>query len=326
MIEVVFSESARGSLKVAQHFGEGSYPDGPCAVTVVTNTPSRPTKGAGAARKAAEERLRREWENAVPLGGEPADVFGICVGWSMGDISDMEIGNSRRNVLEQEFSIWPRGGDIQRQIEERMDTARNALEEILGRSAQKEAVRIWYSHNPEELCGCCWLMAQLRELPKRGPVYTVRLPEWEVMDGTFRAFTAWGEIASWEWGRYLSLQQEMEPAALAAFSIRWKQLQEENAPLRVYLNGRLQSAPESIYDNFILMELKSQRSEFSEAKVIGDILGRYQLGTGDVWIALRIERFIREGMLEVVTDPAPDGPIYRRTLRKAAGVGPCLPR
>ena len=56
-----------------------------------------------------------------------------------------------------------------------------------------------------------------------------------------------------------------------------------------------------------------------EAYAIGTILGKYQLGIGDVWIALRIEQFIREGMFEVLTIPEPDRPIYRRMLRKTKG-------
>ncbi len=283
MIEVVFSENAYGSLKAAQHFGKSKNPDGQGVATV-----------------------------------NPADVFAICVGWSMGDISDMEIGDGRLKVVEQEFSFWSRSDDAQRYIEERMDTAKSSLQEILRRSAQGELVRIWYSHNPEEICGCYWLMAHLWKISDRGLVYTVKLPEWEVAEsGTFRAYTAWGDIAPGNWSRYLPLQQEVKPAVLDAFSLRWMILREENAPLRVHLNGRLQSAPKAIYDGFILSELRSQKSEFSEAKLIGDILGKYQLGIGDVWIALRIEHFIREGMLEVISPPDPDGPVYRRMLRRS---------
>ena len=67
--------------------------------------------------------------------------------------------------------------------------------------------------------------------------------------------------------------------------MRWKQLQQENAPLRIYLNGKLQSASENIYDSFILREVDEQADEFSEANLIGNVLGKNQLGIGDAWIA-----------------------------------------
>lgn len=56
----------------------------------------------------------------------------------------------------------------------------------------------------------------------------------------------------------------------------------ENAPLRIYLNGKLQSAPEDIYDSFFLRELNAQTDGFLEAEVIGNILEKYQLGIGDM--------------------------------------------
>lgn len=99
--------------------------------------------------------------------------------------------------------------------------------------------------------------------------------------------------------------------------MRWAQLQKENAPLRIYLNGSLQSVPETIYDSFILRELEAQPDEFMEAHAIGTILGKYQLGIGDVWVALRIEQFIQEGMLEVLTTSDRGWPIYRRMLCKS---------
>ena len=53
-----------------------------------------------------------------------------------------------------------------------------------------------------------------------------------------------------------------------------------------------------------------------EARAIGMILGKCQLGIGDAWIAHRIEQFVKEGLFEVLTPPDSDGPTYSRTLRK----------
>ena len=58
-------------------------------------------------------------------------------------------------------------------------------------------------------------------------------------------------------------------------------------------------------------------AEFSEAKLVGRVLGKHQLGVGDGWIALRIEKFIRDSLLTPVSIPAPDDPIYRRILKKS---------
>lgn len=104
---------------------------------------------------------------------------------------------------------------------------------------------------------------------------------------------------------------------LRSLANRWKELQQENATLRAALNGQLVSVPESLYDSFILSELEKQENEFKEAQLVGQVLGKYQLGIGDGWIALRIEQFIRDGLLIPITAPEPDAPIYHRTLQKA---------
>ena len=50
--------------------------------------------------------------------------------------------------------------------------------------------------------------------------------------------------------------------------------------------------------------------------VIGRVLGKYHLGIGDAWVALRIEEMIRAGMFETISDADEDAPIYHRMLRK----------
>lgn len=82
------------------------------------------------------------------------------------------------------------------------------------------------------------------------------------------------------------------------------------------LNGRLQSVSEDIYDSFILREIMAQPEQFKMAVVIGNVLGKYQLGIGDVWISNRIDKMIENGMLEIVQGAPKGEMIYRRILRK----------
>ena len=282
MIEIVFNQSAYGSLKSAQQYN-----------------------------------IEKHSGSGVSLAENPKDIYCMDVLWSIGDISDDEIGNSRRNVLEQLHLVWPDRRNSEQSIEEILRTAQNALHEILDRTSHGESVRIWYSHNPDEICGFCWLLAQLRKTSVLGSIYAVKLPEWEYStEGTLCIHIGWEEISPEEWEKYLFLQQEVKPVLLTACAMRWAQLQKENAPLRIYLNGKLQSAPENIYDSFILREVDAQPNEFLEAELIGNILGKNQLGIRDVWIAFRIEQFIRQGILNIAAPPASNGLIYRRILRK----------
>lgn len=98
--------------------------------------------------------------------------------------------------------------------------------------------------------------------------------------------------------------------------MKWTQLQNENGPLRAMLNGKLQSVSEDIYDSFILREIAEQPEQFKMALVIGNVLGKYQLGISDVWISSRIDKMIENGILDIIKDaPKGDGN-YCRILRK----------
>ena len=56
--------------------------------------------------------------------------------------------------------------------------------------------------------------------------------------------------------------------------------------------------PETLYDGFIRREIAAEAGAFHEAKLIGRVLGKYKLGVGDAWIALRIEEMIHSRELE----------------------------
>lgn len=320
MMDVVFSRSACGSLKMAQHYGQGEYNG---AVSVIYAAPEGEAPSnfdpemQQAAQQAAQHRARREWEAARPLGGDPADVFCLEGAWSMGDIAESQFLQGRRRLLEQ---LWIAGfgeseADWKQEIDKALDELQDTLQRVLARSARGEEMRVWYSAGPDDACGLCWLLAKLHGLETPGPVRLIKLPAWEYGEGnTLYSHTGWGEIGPGEWGKYLPLAQPARPALLNACAMRWQQLQRENAPLRVCLNGRLQSVPENFYDGFLLRELEQLPDTFLEAVLVGNVLGKYQPGIGDGWLALRIEAFCRKGWLEVVQD----GPGIRRKLRKGA--------
>lgn len=102
MIEIVFGESAEGSLKVAQRYGKGKYPDG--AVSVFLCHKDGCEAMDEELEVAKQEYMKKEkeaWENAVPLGGTSRDVFGFELELSVGDISGEETGWERQQELER---------------------------------------------------------------------------------------------------------------------------------------------------------------------------------------------------------------------------------
>lgn len=103
--------------------------------------------------------------------------------------------------------------------------------------------------------------------------------------------------------------------------MEWKQLRSENAPLRTVISGHPVSVAEDFYDPFLLRELAGCRGAFQEARVVGAVLGKYPFGFGDGWVALRIEHMICDGLLEPVTEPEPEDPVYHRLLRRVGEEG-----
>lgn len=207
---------------------------------------------------------------------------------------------------------------IMEQIDRSMDSAAKGLTDVLNRSANGETVRLWYSSQPDEMCGFYWMTAQLNGLKDQcGPISMVRLPPYELRDdGTIVRRNGWGDVSPGEWYKFLSLEQPMSLIFRRSITAQWRSLQQENAPLRAVLNGHLVSVPADFYDSFIRRELAKAPDEFREAHIIGNIMGRFQLGIGDGWIANRIETMINSGELEIITQAPDDGPSYRRILRK----------
>lgn len=305
---------------MAQNYGKGEYRSGCIGVIISHRDGRKPSrKELKAAQREAEEKARLAWESAVPMGGNRGDIYGFTLGLGIGDITEDVPGARRKAELDRLFSLYPReeGED---QAQDLLQRTKERLDSVLSRAAAGEAVRIWYSDMPDELCGLYWLMAQLCRLEQpHGDVFLVKLPEWEARaDGTVVQKSGWGEVSPGEWGWYQALQTLMPSTLCSHYAARWRALQAENAPLRAVLNRQLVSMPEDLYDGFIKREIATEPDEFHEAEIIGRVLGKYQLGIGDAWIAHRIEAMIRAGALEAVTCAAEDEPQYRRILKKCA--------
>lgn len=319
MIDIVFGDSACGSLRLAQRYGKGEYiMDGPFAVFISHEDGSEPTQEEiEAAKREAVEKERLAWERAVPLGGNPEDIFGFDLVLSVGDISEIQPGINRVQILGNLYSIYP-NSDWQQVVQEIVSKAKEDMKTVEERAASGESLRIWYSNKPDEMCGLYWFMDHLDQWKVHdGQVFVVKLPEWEANEeGEIIQKSCWGEVAPGEWYRYITLQKPVLPGFIQSCATCWKELQRENSLLRAVVNGQLVSVSEKLYDDFILREIAAEGNEFNEAKIIGQVLAKYRLGIADFWVALRIEEMIRAGMFEVVSDAAEDMPHYHRVLKK----------
>ena len=164
MIEIVFGESACGSLKIAQTYGKGKYRGSAVSIFMRHEDGSVPSSDEmKKAQLQAQEQERIAWENAIPLGGKSCDVYCFDMALSVGDISDNGIGEQRKNVFKKMLSVCF-VEDLDYQVEEKIQKIKTTLTSVIERYVAGEEIRIWYSYNPDELCGMYWLMKQLQPL------------------------------------------------------------------------------------------------------------------------------------------------------------------
>ena len=105
MVQVVFSESAAGSLKMALSL-DGCI-GGATAVAFLGGEPS-PAERLAAQRR-AEEQERRARAAAVPMEGSPADVLAFPLALSVGPLEEDAPGPRRLEALTTLCAHWPEG-------------------------------------------------------------------------------------------------------------------------------------------------------------------------------------------------------------------------
>lgn len=296
MLEILFSDSACGSLKIAA--GMGTILWHSVSIGVIPDDPEM-------LQRVLQEEQER-WAHAVPMNICTQNVYTLQFGLSVGDICEQYPGEKRLDVIKQLFSFYPQGNDAANEL---MKNSSQSLKTVLNRSQQGESVRIWYSDQPDEACGFAWLMALLTDFPTCGDVFAVKLPEKSLSP-------AWSDVSPEEWHKYEGYTKRVSDSERMDAAQIWHNLKRENASLRGVVNEVLKSLPETHYDQYILQALEHQPKEFQEARLIGDVLGRFAPGIGDAWIAQRIETMIEKGWLVPITRSEKDSPRYHRILQK----------
>ena len=142
MIEIVFGESACGSLKIAQTYGKGKYRGSAVSVFMRHEDGSVPSSDEmKEAQIQAQEQEHIAWENAIPLGGKSSDVYCFDMALSVGDISDNGIGEQRKNVFKKMLSVCF-VEDLDYQVEEKIQKIKTTLTSVIERYVAGEEIRI----------------------------------------------------------------------------------------------------------------------------------------------------------------------------------------
>jgi hypothetical protein len=306
MIEVVFSDSEKGSMRLGKRFA--TTPG--VAIGVI-----RSEDGQTGWKELAEAKPGPEWEMRAekPLGGQPEDVIGLSFRLDIGDIASPVTAAPRRDLLARMLSAdpWDELASMEDSIEHYWNGCVSDLNQLTARAKDGEAVRIWYSDAPYSMCGFYSAVDCLKDCGCR--LSAIRLPRHTPLgEHSAKTATSWGEIAPGEFAHFLLLESEIPASVQKALILEWETLKRENAPLRAVLNGKPHSVETDFYDRFIRKEIPEDA--FKAARLIGLVLGNHSLGVGDWLIAQRVRQMIESRELVVVQ---PAASFYGTTLEKA---------
>lgn len=312
MVEIVFCESAKGSMKCGQRFTSGT--GGASAIGVIGSGTGQPSREAyDAVLSEAKRRLERELRCAKPLGGRPEDVLGLSFALDIGDIASPVTDTPRKELIARMLGADPWGAlqGMEDSVNRYWDSCVSDLNQLMARATAGEPVRIWYSDAPYSICGFHDTINRLKNCECR--ITAIKLPACIPLgEREAKSVMSWGEISPGEYAHYLPLEFEIPKSVQMAVAMEWEILKRENASLRVMLNGKLHSVEMDFYDRFIRSEIPD--STFKIAQLIGLVLGRNQLGIGDWIIARRIKNMIESGELTVIQK---DSAFYGTTLKRA---------
>ena len=293
MLEVLFSDSEKGSMKVAKNYNVKNMLSG--AVSYI-------------GKKLTKAELEKHFEGKA-VGGNSQDVVNIGFSLDIGDISDAIDGNERQNIFRK---VWGRFDFDNKEQEQFFQNQRKDMEKLLSAAKDGIPIRIWKSNAPYSTCGFHFVCNSLRSIDCN--ISVVSLPKYNpISENEIVEYSHWGEVAAGKLYQFLPLEKQLTQIEKRIVSDHWHDLMVENAPLRAVLNGKLTSVPENFYDFIITKNLPD--NDFIMARFIGKLLGEYSLGISDSWYAFRVDKMIEENKLIVIENEDPSHP-YGKVLRK----------
>ena len=165
----------------------------------------------------------------------------------------------------------------------------------------EEQVWIWMGQNVHDVCGYYWLMSQLKDY--QGRVYVLYLNNLPFFNEKGHIFypTSLFEILPKE---FLKAKKLARPITLSEFEVdpdEWKKLSTENAIVRFLEGGKKMIGKEvDFYDKDILSNVTG--TPLKLMKLLGNMLNKMKVKTGDVFLVWRIRELMAEGKLEVLGD------------------------
>lgn len=282
MIEVLFGESEAASMKAAKSTVISSHVNGPTSVWMV-------------GKKTPPEGTFTGW-----VEGTAEEV--VCLGFMLdiGNIKESVESQYRKNLIYSMYTQnqYGKNPEMDEELKLAGEVYSNELLRLKKYLEDGETIRVWYSDAPYSRCGFYSLCRILQNY--KNEIHIVKLPEHVVRKTGIIIYRSWGEVSAEEFAGFLSHERMLTKEEEMMYAQLWIELVDDNSLLRAVINGRVTGVPEDFYDFLIWKRLTCK--PIKEARLIGDILGYFQIGMGDWWFAKRIEHFIQQGKIKVMED------------------------
>ena len=282
MIVVLFGESEAASMKAAKSMKIVGYVNGPTSVLVT-------------GKETPPERTFAGW-----VEGTSEDV--VCLGFMLdiGNIKEPIDSPYRKNLIYSMYAQnqYVKNPEIDQELKLTGEVYLNELLRLKEYLENGETIRVWYSDTPYSICGFYSLCQILQKY--KNEIHIVKLPEYMVRKTSIISYRNWGEVSAEEFAEFLTYESVLTKEEVRMYAQLWTELTEDNSPLRAMINGKVTGVSEDFYDFLIWKRLT--RKPIKEARLIGDILGCFQIGMGDWWFARRIEHFIQQDKIKVIND------------------------
>ncbi|NLN66243.1 MAG: DUF1835 domain-containing protein [Clostridiaceae bacterium] len=157
MLEVVFSDSEKGSMKVTKNYNAKTMLGG--ATGYIGKEPTK-------------AELEKHFEGQA-VGGNSQDVVNIGFSLDIGDISGEIDGNERQNVFRK---LWGRFEIDNKEQECFFQNQHEDMEKLLFAAKDGIPIRIWKSNAPYSTCGFHFVCNLLRNI--NGNISVVSLPKY----------------------------------------------------------------------------------------------------------------------------------------------------
>lgn len=237
-------------------------------------------------------------KQAISIGGNREDVLGISLYLSEGDIvAPIEFKQCPRKDFILSVLTFNSYDEKENLEESVLKFWQNAFIDLERLKQGAEKIRIWVDSTPEACCGLLFVADLLVETNTEINIVPLQKKH-QISENSIAEFRSWGEVVPELFGTFLINERALTKEEIRSLSMQWKELQSENAPLRVVKNNIVISADEDYYDSLIRSEFPKESCKVGE--LIGNSLGKQKIPTGDVFIARRIKSFIQNGELEII--------------------------